>query len=725
MRRSFVGLIVLVMLCVTVLPIRAAPAARPLRAEGRDQSRRPVIFFTSDGLRQDLVERYARDGGVRNLQDLLRKGARAGDNGLLTEAPPNTGAGWYTLATGAWPGVHGSTNNTFHINGAAFASSTSSFTPGILQAETIAQAAERGGLKVAQIEWSGGRIGSIQGPTLDYRSFLSGRGVATNYVSPDDNAALISSFGLQFDHPAGFAGQAPFAGAAPVSASGWTNVPTSYSPAQEMRLRVLDFGTDKYGLNAYIYDSTNNHRTNYDRVLFSFSKDGGAAVANLRAGEWADVKVKVVGGSLDGLTAGFLVKVERLARDLSQVRLFHSSVARVTASWPTWPGETGFSGDFAEYLSQRFPSSTGADYAILEAGIVSEETYVQQALGWETSYQPIIRYILSSYKPDLAMIGYPLTDEFQHQFLGLVTPRLPNGQPNPAYDDVQVNGTPDGRVKQREGFIRRAYEGADRTLGLTKQALRQEADTFVASDHGFAPQFLAVDASKVLCRPRPARQAADSELPPRQRRDDWQGEGLLGRWHGADLPQPGRTRPGGRRPPAGACGRRGGDGRPDQGRLPGPDRPERLDARWPARGLEADRPRLHQGRGPRHPQRPRQHRRYGLADPHRRPGGLCLPALPVRCGNARHPGSRARPSSASTATCPTCRTSRRTSICGRPSSRAARTSRRASIAACAASTSRRRLPTCSAPRCRSRPRAACSPNCSTIAEVCARSTSLA
>ncbi len=31
-----------------------------------------------------------------------------------------------------------------------------------------------------------------------------------------------------------------------------------------------------------------------------------------------------------------------------------------------------------------FPSSTAADFAILEAGIVSEETYVQQGLYWET-----------------------------------------------------------------------------------------------------------------------------------------------------------------------------------------------------------------------------------------------------------------------------------------------------------------------------------------------------
>ena len=175
-----------------------------------------------------------------------------------------------------------------------------------------------------------------------------------------------------------------------------------------------------------------------------------------------------IGGALTGLTAGFLVKVEELNADLSKVRLFHTSVSRAIASWPTWSGEPGFSGDFAEYLAQTFPTATASDFAILEAGIVSEETYVQQGLYWETGHYPMLRYIFSRFQPDLVMVGYPTTDEFQHQFLGLVTPTLPNGAPNPAYDDVQVNGTPDGRVLQRTNFLERAYRGADATLALVQ-----------------------------------------------------------------------------------------------------------------------------------------------------------------------------------------------------------------------------------------------------------------
>ena len=168
---------------------------------------------------QNFIRKYADQGVVPGFRNMLRHGARASGNGLLTQSPPNTGAGWFTLTTGAWPAVHGSTNNTFHVNGQAFFGNppprTAAFDPGVLQAETLAQAAERGGKKVAQIEWAGGRSGAIDGPTIDFRQFVSGRGVATNYIADTDLANFVQSFGLQFDHPAGFAGQPGFAQAAP------------------------------------------------------------------------------------------------------------------------------------------------------------------------------------------------------------------------------------------------------------------------------------------------------------------------------------------------------------------------------------------------------------------------------------------------------------------------------------------------------------------------------
>ena len=63
-----------------------------------------ALFFASDGMRPDLMEQYAADGSLPTYRALMQAGVR-GANGLLQAFPPNTGTGWYTLATGTWPGV--------------------------------------------------------------------------------------------------------------------------------------------------------------------------------------------------------------------------------------------------------------------------------------------------------------------------------------------------------------------------------------------------------------------------------------------------------------------------------------------------------------------------------------------------------------------------------------------------------------------------------------------
>ena len=102
-------------------PSPARPPRRLTRKKPSAAGPSPTLLFVADGMRQDLIERVPRRGGdLPGFARLLQQGAEADGNGLLTQAPPNTGAGWFTLATGAWPGVHGSTNNTFHINGQPF-----------------------------------------------------------------------------------------------------------------------------------------------------------------------------------------------------------------------------------------------------------------------------------------------------------------------------------------------------------------------------------------------------------------------------------------------------------------------------------------------------------------------------------------------------------------------------------------------------------------------------
>ncbi len=50
------------------------------------------------------------------------------------------------------------------------------------------------------------------------------------------------------------------------------------------------------------------------------------------------------------------------------------------------------------------------------------------------------------------MVGTPTTDEFQHQFMGLITPKAIDGRPNPYFDDLTNDDIPDGRIGDPRGL---------------------------------------------------------------------------------------------------------------------------------------------------------------------------------------------------------------------------------------------------------------------------------
>lgn len=449
-----------------------------------------VILFSSDGMRQDLVHRYVDEGVLPTYKDLLDNGVEAAGNGLIQGFPPNTGVGWNTLATGTWPGESGTTNNTYHRTGSDFRFGTSAFALGFLQADHIAQAAERAGTTVVSVEWVASRTltPALQGPVVDFRSFFGRRGIVLNFDIPGQTA---SSFGVEY-HRRTLA-----------DATGWTAVPDSFSPAKETFFEHKDTRIPGGGVwDVYVYDSTDDGATNYDRasvVNRSGGKNGSLAVADLPQGQWADVKVTLVSGPFAGKTGGFYLKAIDLAADLSRFRLYFTSVQRANATYNAL-GSAG-SAAFEETLNRDFPTSTAADFAPLEAGIVDEDTYVEQGLRWKDAHWAYLRHIIETLgvKPDLLLLGNPVTDEFQHQFLALVTPTDMDGSPNPYFDDVNGDGTKDERLATREGYIRAAYEEADGTLALARELMGQQDTTvFASSDHGFAPQWLAVNVSKVL-----------------------------------------------------------------------------------------------------------------------------------------------------------------------------------------------------------------------------------
>ena len=221
------------------------------------------------------------------------------------------------------------------------------------------------------MEWAGGRNGAINGPTVDFRSFFSGRGVTTNFVvavRPAESDRLVRAAvrpGRRW----------------PPRPAGPERPPPSARPRRLRMARARRLaGTDKYGLDAYIYDSTDDQpdqlRPGAVRAQQERRRRRWPTCA--RAG-WPTSRSAIVGGALDGKTGGHAGQ----GRGAERRRLAGAAVPHLGEPGQRdlggMAGRAGFTGDFAEYVAQKFPTSTAGDFAVIEAGVVSEETYVQQA----------------------------------------------------------------------------------------------------------------------------------------------------------------------------------------------------------------------------------------------------------------------------------------------------------------------------------------------------------
>jgi 2',3'-cyclic-nucleotide 2'-phosphodiesterase (5'-nucleotidase family)/predicted AlkP superfamily phosphohydrolase/phosphomutase len=499
-----------VLLTVAAILLSLVPAAASA-APGNDKnspigSAKRVVMFAGDGMRPDFVEKFAAEGVMPTYQALMDAGV-TGDNGMIQAFPPNTGVGWYTMATGTYPSEHGSTNNTFFRAGDAFNNRTSFSATGVLQADTIANAAERAGKKVAQVDWVGGAPAAIQGPTVDFTSFFTNRGVLVGAADAVEQAGS-AFFGVNYED------------ATLADATGWSNVPGG-DPASTPRETTWSVPSTSSlnpnrTYNLYFYDSVTGGGVAYDHVIVSpVGKTGSSPSVDLEVGDFEPIKLTGANGLIGtraNQTAGHYVKLISITPDASQFKLYLTSLTRAIARCGTpcdgLPAGGAGEDRLEKYIADNLLPWAAGDFAPLEAGVIDEDTYVEQGRDLERAYShQVIEYILGELQPDtdLAMIGYPFTDEVQHQFLALVSPTDADGDPNPCYDvipkfdDTECTGTGTaGLVATREEYIRSAYVDADEKLAFARELMGGNPTTFAGSDHGFAPQWFAVNANKVL-----------------------------------------------------------------------------------------------------------------------------------------------------------------------------------------------------------------------------------
>ena len=280
-RRSLVLLAAITLLAA----LSAAPVASAAPLQGRPEGRVLRRRWHAPGCGRGLCQ----EGPDATMAGFLKKGIKASGNGLLTQAPPNTGAGWYTLATGAWPGVHGSTNNTFHKSGSAgFATNrTAAFDPNV--------APGRDDRPVRRTWRAQGRPGRMGGRTQ------------RQHQGPDDRLPDVPVRSWRrhrlrqpHRHPGATSPRSACSSTRrrPADAGrGWTNVPAPRTARP--RSCTSASSTPASTSTASTPTSTTHQRRHHElrprAVHAGPVKDGNTKVGDLREGEWADVKVQITG----------------------------------------------------------------------------------------------------------------------------------------------------------------------------------------------------------------------------------------------------------------------------------------------------------------------------------------------------------------------------------------------------------------------------------------------
>ena len=187
----------------------------------------------------------------------------------------------------------------------------------MLQADTIANAAERAGKKVAQIDWVGGAAAGIDGPTVDFTNFFSTRGVLVGAANAIEQARL----GVLRRHLPG--------GDRSLRPRGWTNVPAG-DPAAPPKQTTLTIDSTFAAQNpnriydVYFYDSVTDGGATYDHAIVEPGRqDGRGAVDRPEVGDFQPIKLTGADGLIGaraGQTAGHYVKLISLAPDAEPVQ---------------------------------------------------------------------------------------------------------------------------------------------------------------------------------------------------------------------------------------------------------------------------------------------------------------------------------------------------------------------------------------------------------------------
>jgi predicted AlkP superfamily phosphohydrolase/phosphomutase len=442
-----------------------------------------LYWFIPDGVRAEpelfKIYEWAKEGKLPNIKKLMDMGTYGYSKPTF---PSHTPVNFATLLTGSTPKVHGIDDGPMHVIGQALDKiAVPGFRSTARKVPAIWKTLEDKDMKVTILSVPGSTPPEInKGVVL--RGRWGGWGAdffALNFETKGNLAQRIKQ---------GLASKLFYAGAQLTQyidakpAFNWTNAPKSYS--QAMEVTMVGWGTPVY---AYIYDSTNDNKKNYDKV--AFSKDKKNIFGDIKPGNWTDwepVTLKWVTGNTT-INVNTEVKAAAIKIDNSgfyRIRLFYNNLNQYIAFPPESADKmTKAVGPMVDFVD-NFPFQLG--FYPEDKKIFMDEAAM--SFDWHTK---AISALIDQFHPNVVIHDiYTPNQLLTSQYL------MPYFDPK---SSRYATSTP-AQKKEASNGIFSMYKKIDNMIGeILKQAGKNTYIVF-SSDHGNIPLNRYVDLNNLFAQ---------------------------------------------------------------------------------------------------------------------------------------------------------------------------------------------------------------------------------
>ena len=408
-----------------------------------------VYLLGFDGANPDLIRRYVDEGAMPNVARLMERGV-FGE--YLSSVPMNTTVNWTTIATGAHPGTHGIADFWLHFPGEPLDKFHEAFDSALVQAEQIWHTADRAGKRALVTNYP------VCYPLeLEHGFFIGGEG--TPFAGSIFELRPSSCFVTE------------------AAAEGTERAEhITFDNEWKTVIRLDSSLDDVQASPEFALQITGSESANRQLKVYSSS---GELLATLSVRTWTDWLAADWTVASHTRVGRFRLYLSELSENGERFKLYVSQV------WPE-DGYTQPAALAAELLDVAGPHLNYCGAGPWRRGWCDIGAWFDEMRYKGHWMARAASYVINKYEVDLYYSHFHILDHVFHYIWGWFDPAS-------AWYDAS-------RAEEFEQWIREAHVIVDETVGMYVDALGDDANIVMISDHGLVPHVKSVSINNLLAQ---------------------------------------------------------------------------------------------------------------------------------------------------------------------------------------------------------------------------------